>query len=313
MGTNVSDEPEDPVPSEPVFYGRRDTKHHPDDYEPLRYGVIPQYHNFDMAWANVHHWYYMLFVQTRRDGILAPFSHWTPGKGVCPPLSAKSKLNTLNQPQSNPLHLGWTVYAVVQFIFFVLASGHFMGSNHAWVQNFLEGCTSQAILTSDGCQQFMERPITFVYAQPLGAVLVTVGYTCLALWTMSNIGKIFNAAGEVHKERLAKREELVAAGEKRQSSLRQLEADNDKKQLVLEEVMCQNWLLRIEGLRHAVVCCLGLALGDAALSAQWQMTSSTTHICCAYVCLQLTFLISVWWIGTTRKGAESALARRLRV
>lgn len=61
-----------------------------EDPEPLFYGVVPQLKSYNMWYANTHHFYHMLFVQTNWHGIATPFKHWTPKDTQgCPKLGSK--------------------------------------------------------------------------------------------------------------------------------------------------------------------------------------------------------------------------------
>lgn len=298
----------DLVPTKPIFYGRWLTEHKADDHEPLRYGVIPQFHNWDMAWANVHHWHYIFFVQSKWDGLLAPFRHWTPPNSKCPPMSATSKINSVMQPQGNALHSGWTLYLLIQFTLFATVSFYYLSSCEKFSQNLLQSfyATDQLAcehaISVDDCQEALGPLASLFGAEKLVSSLLQIGVFAFGMWTMSNFGAILMGTERVREKLHAS---LMAHDE--------LQKEQVKEQPLKEELDYQNRLVRFEAVRHGAVVCIAIWIGDILITGPkpTALSSGMIRFCITYFCLQMALLMSVCLASHTRIGVQSMLQRRL--
>lgn len=103
---------------EPEFRNDTDTR------EANYYGVIPQVRTWDVLWLQVQPWYDIFFRQTRFNGPLALFLHWTPPNSKCPKLG--SRLNPMAEYQEYPESKVWSYYILLEvaiMIIFGMTSG----------------------------------------------------------------------------------------------------------------------------------------------------------------------------------------------
>ncbi len=141
------------------------------DTDELYFGVIPQLRSFDPIFSNCHHFYHMIWVQTKWDPwYLAPFRHWTPVRktgGKCPSLG--SKMNPKSKFDANPPTFAWKVYASAQFLIVLIG-----------VALYLETDPNEALhdylFPRMGDDVFLSLVGTFVFL--------------VVLWSFSNVGSI---------------------------------------------------------------------------------------------------------------------------
>jgi hypothetical protein len=320
----------DPVPTKKIFYERSITWHNADDYEPLRYGVIPQFHHWDMAWANFYPWHYILFIQSKWHGLSAPFRHWTPPGSKCPPMSESSKINSLKQSSATALHLGWSMYALVQFLLFAFAAGAYIGSNGIASRNLQDTIFSAESLACDKPNHVMPLTCEHILG-PLTALLkmdnivssiVQICVFAFGLWTMSNIGSVLMGTEQVRKDRFKRRkleikEALLLGTSTKELIQEKFDQENQLEALLAEESSCQIRLFVLESFRHILVLCLSLWIGDALIFARpsrhsrisWEML----HFIVSYAAIQATLFVVVYAVGCSGPGARSTLRRRQMV
>mmetsp|Transcript_13665 Transcript_13665/g.33636 ORF Transcript_13665/g.33636 Transcript_13665/m.33636 type:complete len:1220 (+) Transcript_13665:404-4063(+) len=173
---------------------RRDRRVCRDDFEPIRYGVIPQFHSYDVLQQNLAHWRYMILDQTKFHGIFAPFLHWTRPKTKCPPLSANSKINGHRKFRADALHVFWSGYVVLQFLIFFASALTFVATNFVLSQNL-------AKTFYGSCDTPLMDPVTcsagpwaryFGPQQLTSAMLQMISFV-VGVWTMGNLGMILMA------------------------------------------------------------------------------------------------------------------------
>lgn len=100
----------------------------------FEYGIVPVIDSWNPIWANVHHIHHMIFVQSKWHGWLAPFVHWTPPGGKCPPLG--SRLNPYEKFDKQPQARAAQAYVYMQFMLVLLVSAHLLLSppSSEWLQ-----------------------------------------------------------------------------------------------------------------------------------------------------------------------------------
>ncbi|CAD7958594.1 unnamed protein product [Amoebophrya sp. A25] len=178
------------------YIDRQDTRKCKDDREPLRYGVIPQFHSYDIWRQNLEHWLHMFRVQPwyNGHGIAAPFLHWTKPGSRCPPLSERSRINGYKKFRADALHIGWSVYVILEFIVFFFAALGFVATNYDMSVNLAKtfyGSCYTPFMLPETC---MPGPIAEYFGpQKLVAACLQVAGFMLGMWTMANIGEIMMA------------------------------------------------------------------------------------------------------------------------
>ncbi|CAD7973248.1 unnamed protein product [Amoebophrya sp. A120] len=172
---------------------RRDTRKCKDDREPLRYGVIPQFHSYDILQQNCTHWFYMFLEQPRfrGHGILAPFLHWTKPGSKCPPLSERSKVNGYKKYKADALHIGWSLYVIFEFLIFFASALGFVATNYVLSKNLAKtfyGACDTPLMDPISCTA---GPLAEYFGpQQLTSAVLQVLAFLLGFWTMHNLGCI---------------------------------------------------------------------------------------------------------------------------
>lgn len=142
--------------------------------ENLYYGVIPQTNSWDPTWINFQFWHHMLGKQWTWDSWMAPFRHWTPPGGKCPPLG--SKINPWEKYSACPTSRTWINYATFEGVIVVIVCSVAVNTPALWNTPYIEKLL--------GC----------------GAAIahLVLGFTVLgmACWSSSQVGQLFTGESE---------------------------------------------------------------------------------------------------------------------
>jgi len=140
------------------------------DNSPIYYGIIPQLRSFDPVFANVHHFYHMVAIQTKwQRWWEVPFRHWTPNGAKCPEVSTKSKMNPASKFDPSPPTFRWKAYALGQFALLLMAVGVYL-----------------ILDDDDAISVFLFPDISIAW----GKVIIAATVVLVALWTLSNVSSI---------------------------------------------------------------------------------------------------------------------------
>ena len=141
-----------------------------DPNTPLMYGIIPQLRSYNPIFANVHHFYHMLVIQTKwQKWWEVPFRHWTPKNAKCPEVSKKSKMNPMSKFDPTPPTLRWKVYALGQFtLLLVFVSLYLLFDDDDAISEFL----------------FPDLDLGW------GKAFIAITVFSVSLWTLSNVSSI---------------------------------------------------------------------------------------------------------------------------
>jgi sterol desaturase/sphingolipid hydroxylase (fatty acid hydroxylase superfamily) len=139
-----------------------------EEQETIYYGVVPQLKSWNPFYANVHHFYHMLFIQSKWHGILSPFKHWTPtGTTGCPRIG--SKMNPEKKFHTDPPSFAWKMYGGVTFVVVLMLVYLYLGS-----------------AASDSIRQYVSPTMSKFWFDSALAVAIT-GMTLWSLTTVSCI------------------------------------------------------------------------------------------------------------------------------
>ncbi|GMH57030.1 hypothetical protein TrRE_jg13150 [Triparma retinervis] len=109
------------------MFGTYEPEIREEDDTKLYYGIIPQLRSYDPIFANVHHFYHMVMIQTKwQKWWEVPFRHWTPNNAKCPEVSKDSKMNPASKFDPQPPTLRWKIYAYVQFALLLFSVGVYL-------------------------------------------------------------------------------------------------------------------------------------------------------------------------------------------
>jgi len=153
------------------MFGTYEPEIREEDDTKLYYGIIPQLRSYDPIFANVHHFYHMIMIQTKwQKWWQVPFRHWTPNNASCPEVSKDSKMNPASKFDPQPPTLRWKIYAYVQFAVLLFSVGVYLLFDD-----------------DDAISRFLFGPGLDV---AWGKAFVAIAIVSLALWTLADISAI---------------------------------------------------------------------------------------------------------------------------
>lgn len=165
----------------------------------LCYGVVPQTGSWDPVWANGQFWYHMFKKQVKWDSWMAPFRHWTPPGGKCPPLGHRLNMWEKYDPRSCST---WRWYAALEGTLVFLLMSVAVSSPS------IIGTDAPAVIPN-AATHHVDRSFTIEEATKEAEGLVNTVFPIfqtfnvqaavvfiLALWSCSCVGRISSAESE---------------------------------------------------------------------------------------------------------------------